>query len=77
MKKIKSYGRKMLAFFMVHFTIIIFYVLSFPWNGSDLSKTAIVPCLGAMVLNAMAYIGGNVWNTYVKSTHFQPDLVGK
>lgn len=73
MKKLGSYGRKMLAFFMVHFTIIIFYVLSFPWKNS----TALVPCLGAMVLNAMAYIGGNIWNAYVKSTNFHPELVGK
>jgi hypothetical protein len=75
MKKLGSYGRKMLGFFMVHFTIIAFYAMSAPWRNS--SKDIIAPCLIAMVFNLAVYIGGNVYSTLVKSKYFQPDLVGK
>ena len=75
MKKLATYGRKMLAFFMVHFTIIGLYISTAPWKNP--SKDILIPTLGAMLLNAAIYIGGNVFDTLVKSKNFHAELVGK
>ncbi len=75
MKKLKAYGRKMLGFFMVHFSVIAIYALTAPWKNP--SKEILVPVLAAMVFNLAIYIGGNVFDTLVKSKNFHPELVGK
>ena len=75
MKKLNSYGRKMLAFFLVHFTIIAIYAMTAPWENQ--SREIFVSALAGMIFNAAIYIGGNVFDTLVKSKNFHPELVGK
>ena len=75
MKKLQAYGRKMLTFFMVHFTLVAFYAMTAPWKSNP--QEILVPILAAMILNAGIYIGGNVFDTLVKSKNFHPELVDK
>ncbi len=72
-----TFGRKFFAALMIAAcmtTIMMFSLLAV--NPSPVTATVIICYFAFITLDFFMYVGGNVYNSFIKSKYFQPDLVG-
>lgn len=72
-----TFGRKFFIVILTSFLLWGAFVLSVYKAPSILTPYVFAILVGAQVLVGMMYVGGNVWNTFIKSKYYQPALDAK
>lgn len=71
------FGRKFLVMVMVTVVLVGILVVA-AFKMPDAVNSAVLITYGTLIMTTgMAYIGGNVWKSWVKSKHFKQELQDK
>ena len=70
-----TYGRKFWAAIASIVVILFIYCFSVLKVPESITSHVIVFTIGMVVTLAMMYVGGNVWNKWVKSKHFNQNIL--
>jgi len=69
-----TFGRKFLACLVALIILCGMFFTAIVLNDEAITEKVMI-FFGAMVVTVcFAYIGGNVWNSWVKSKYFRPEL---
>jgi len=76
-KPVEYFGRKFLACTISTAVDVLIYLVTVFVNPSAITS-AVTIAFGSFVITIwFAYIGGNVWSSWVTSKYFRSELVGK
>lgn len=70
-----TFGRKFWAGIFGIIVMLVVYVLALLFVPLSVSATVIITMLVLVVTVVFMYIGGNVWNKWVKSKYFQAGIL--
>lgn len=72
-----TFGRKFFALLMGSGLIWAGYFVTLfsQIGGSVLSPVVFGSLIGAQVLLCLMYVGGNIWNSYIKNKNFHQELL--
>ena len=69
-----TFGRKFFGCVLAVIIVSLIYFITL-WLAPEVITSATMITFGIFVMTiAFAYIGGNIWNTWIKSRYFNPDL---
>ena len=72
-----TFGRKFLGCVIATVILCGFFYIGALLNKAALSSTVMLLYGSLAVTIWFAYIGGNMWSSWIKSKYFQKDLMGK
>ena len=75
MKYEMTFGRKFWAGIFGILVLLCIYILALVLANSAVTASVIVTMMILVTSVVFAYIGGNVWNKWVKSKFFQADIL--
>lgn len=70
-------SRKLIAFIVCEAMLFLLILGAFLLAPDAMTGTSIVILAAFVLTAAFMYVGGNIWNQWITSKYFHPELVGK
>ena len=69
-----TFGRKFFSFMLGSALLWLGYYITLIIGNGILSEKVFLALIGAQLTLALMYVGGNVWNQWVRSKHFRAEI---